>query len=48
MRALIVDDHDLMRDGLRLLVGELGEDVTIDEASSLEAARAWRGGRPSW
>lgn len=37
MKILIVDDHTLFREGLRLLLGRLGDDVTIDEAESVTA-----------
>lgn len=33
MRVLIADDHELFRDGLRLVLNELGPDVEVLEAS---------------
>jgi len=42
---LLVEDHDLYRDGLRLALAELGDDVTVQEATSLaEALAALAGG----
>lgn len=36
MRILIADDHELFRDGLRLVLGDLGPDVDIQEASTFD------------
>ncbi|WP_092619822.1 response regulator [Roseospirillum parvum] len=38
MRILIADDHELFRDGLRLVLAGLEEDLTIVEAASYEEA----------
>ncbi|MGC2854994.1 LuxR C-terminal-related transcriptional regulator [Novispirillum sp. DQ9] len=51
MRILIADDHELFRDGLRLVLGELGQDVVVEHASSYDealdvVARARQGGLP--
>lgn len=40
MRILIADDHELFRDGLRLVLGELGPDVVVEHASSYDEALA--------
>lgn len=40
MRILIADDHELFRDGLRLVLGELGTDVVVEHASSYDEALA--------
>lgn len=40
MRILIADDHELFRDGLGLVLGELGTDVTVEHASSYDGALA--------
>lgn len=39
IRVLIADDHPLFRDGLRRLVEQLDEDVTVAEAGSLPEAQ---------
>ncbi|WP_343866286.1 response regulator transcription factor [Caenispirillum bisanense] len=36
MKILIADDHELFRDGLRLVLGELGPDLQVIEASSYD------------
>ncbi|SIS84181.1 two component transcriptional regulator, LuxR family [Insolitispirillum peregrinum] len=36
VRVLIADDHELFRDGLRLVLNELGPDVEVVEASCYE------------
>lgn len=38
MRILIADDHELFRDGLRLVLQELGPDVQVLEAPTFDAA----------
>lgn len=38
MRLLIADHHDLVRDGLRLLLEKLGSDVTVLESEDLPGA----------
>lgn len=38
MNILIVDDHALLRDGLKLLLEPLAEDINIHEADSLDEA----------
>lgn len=38
MRILIADDHELFRDGLRLVLKDLGPNVVVMEASNYEAA----------
>jgi len=38
VRILIADDHELFRDGLRLVLNELGPDVTVEQASSYDDA----------
>lgn len=40
MQILIVDDHDLVREGLRQVLKSLDEDVEVLESSSCEAAFA--------
>ncbi|EKV28627.1 two-component response regulator [Caenispirillum salinarum AK4] len=36
MKILIADDHELFRDGLRLVLSDLGPDLTVIEASSYD------------
>lgn len=36
MKILIADDHELFRDGLRLVLSELGPELTVIEASSYD------------
>lgn len=36
MKILIADDHELFRDGLRLVLGDLGPDLQVIEASSYD------------
>lgn len=36
LKILIADDHELFRDGLRLVLGELGPDLQVIEASSYD------------
>jgi DNA-binding NarL/FixJ family response regulator len=43
LRVLIADDHPLFRDGLRGLVAQLDEKVTVVEAGSLPEARQLAG-----
>lgn len=38
MKILIADDHELFRDGLRHVLGQLGEPLTVIEASDFEEA----------
>jgi DNA-binding NarL/FixJ family response regulator len=38
VRILIADDHELFRDGLRLVLQELGPDVDVVEASGFDSA----------
>jgi DNA-binding NarL/FixJ family response regulator len=38
VRILIADDHELFRDGLRLVLQELGPDVEVVEASGFDGA----------
>ncbi|MFA7431029.1 MAG: response regulator transcription factor [Rhodospirillaceae bacterium] len=38
MHILIADDHELFRDGLRLVLNELGSDVVVEQASSYDEA----------
>lgn len=38
MRVLIADDHELFRDGLRLVLADLQEDLDVLEAASYEEA----------
>lgn len=38
MRILVADDHNLVREGLRPFLQELGEDVEISEAATLDEA----------
>lgn len=40
LKFLVVDDHELTREGVRLAVGALGDDVTVLEAASPDAALA--------
>ena len=40
LRVLLCDDHPIVRDGLRLLLGELGADVVGEAASGEEAVEA--------
>ena len=40
MKFLVVDDHALTREGVRLALGALGDDVTVLDAASVEAALA--------
>jgi DNA-binding NarL/FixJ family response regulator len=39
-KFLVVDDHALTREGVRLALGALGEDVTVLDAASVDAALA--------
>jgi DNA-binding NarL/FixJ family response regulator len=36
LKILIADDHELFRDGLRLVLGDLGPDLTVIEASGYD------------
>ncbi len=38
VRILIADDHELFRDGLRLVLNDLGPQVTVEQASSYDDA----------
>jgi DNA-binding NarL/FixJ family response regulator len=38
VHILIADDHELFRDGLRLVLNELGTDVVVEQASSYDEA----------
>ena len=40
LKFLVVDDHALTREGMRLALAALGDEVTVLDASSAEAARA--------
>lgn len=40
MKFLLIDDHDLFRSGLRLLLGQLPVDIEVLEAGSVEDALA--------
>lgn len=40
MKFLVVDDHALTREGVRLALGTLGDDVTVLDAASVDAALA--------
>jgi len=40
LKFLVVDDHALTRDGVRLSLGALGDEVTVLDAASVEAALA--------
>jgi DNA-binding NarL/FixJ family response regulator len=40
LKFLVVDDHALTREGVRLALGALGESVTVLDAASVEAALA--------
>lgn len=40
MKFLVVEDHALTREGVRLALGALGDDVTVLDAASVDAALA--------
>lgn len=46
MKILLVDDHELFREGIKLLLANLAEDVVFAEASSCAAALAHPAGSP--
>lgn len=46
MKFLVVEDHALTREGVRLALGALGEDVTVLDAASVDAALAAIGRNP--
>lgn len=41
MRVLLVDDHDLFRQGLKFLLGDLDRSIAFFDAASSECALAW-------
>ncbi|GEO80347.1 LuxR C-terminal-related transcriptional regulator [Pararhodospirillum oryzae] len=47
MRLLIADDHELFRDGLRLVLGDLAPEVEVVEARSFDEALALVGAEPA-
>jgi DNA-binding NarL/FixJ family response regulator len=46
MKFLVVDDHALTREGVRLALGVLGEDVTVIDAATVDAALSAVHGHP--
>ncbi|HEY0914555.1 MAG TPA: response regulator transcription factor [Solimonas sp.] len=46
MKILLVDDHELFREGIKLLLANLAEDVVFAEAPSCAAALAHPSGSP--
>lgn len=48
LQILLADDHALVRDGMKHFLNELGDDVRIDEAESLDRALTLASGENSY